>query len=459
MLRRARSRREEFGPAWLNGRLSQLLPQFPRVRLCVAFSGGADSTALLAALASLPHPPLALRALHINHGLQPAAAQWGRHCRHVAAALGVRCTVRRVAIARGRGESLEAAARTQRYRLLGAQLRAGEVLLTAHHLDDQCETLLLQLLRGAGLAGLAAMPARAPLARGLLLRPLLEVPAAALRTWLSSRGLPWIEDDSNAELHFDRNYLRLRVLPPLRARWPAAAATVARAAGHIAEAQQLLDALAASDLLHARHGRELEVAALRALDGPRRRNALRSWLSAAGVRPPSASILGELAGALLAARADAQPSVTWHGAHVERRAGRLSVRRAGSGRPRPLAQETAALVWRWRRRRHCRLPSGAGSLSLHADAAGPLDLDALGAALQIRARAGGERLRPLRGGPRRTLKQLLQEARVPLALRAQVPLLFDGERLVAAGDLWLDESVQACATSRRRARLVWERGA
>jgi tRNA(Ile)-lysidine synthase len=310
------------------------------------------------------------------------------------------------------------------------------------------------------------MPASAALGRGLLVRPLLEVPRAELRAWVQAQRLAWLEDDSNAQLHLDRNYLRARVLPPLLERWPAAAATVARAAGHLAEGQQLLEALAAEDLGRARHGAQLAASALRALPLARRRNALRAWLGALGARPPSTSVLAQLAGALLSAREDAQPRVAWEGAYVERCADRLSLHLTAASTARPgrgsAAQPAAAaaaapLTWRWRAVRRCTLPDGAGTLSLRRDVHGPLDLDALGALVQLRARTGGERLRPVRGGPRRSLKQLLQEARVPLALRAQLPLLFDGERLIAAGDLWIDESVQARADSAHRGRLVWER--
>jgi tRNA(Ile)-lysidine synthase len=467
MARPARRRPGTFGPPWLKARLAQLLPQFPRVRVCVAFSGGADSTALLGALAALARPPLAVRALYVDHALQPASASWGRQCRGVAQSLAVPYAVRRARIVRARGESLEAAARTARYQLFAESLREGEVLLTAHHQDDQCETLLLQLLRGAGLSGLAAMPVCAPLGRGLLVRPLLEVPRGELRAWVKAQRLTWVEDDSNAQLHLDRNYLRARVLPPLIERWPAAAATVARAARHIGEAQQLLEALAAEDLRRARHGGQLAASALRALPGPRRRNALRAWLGALGARTPSTSVLAQMAGALLAARADAQPRVAWGGAYVERCADLLSLhlapagpvpRAPGSGAPPTTSAAGPPISWRWRAARRCALPAGAGTLRLQREVHGPLDLDALGATLQLRVRSGGERLRPVRGGPRRSLKQLLQEAHVPLALRAQLPLLFDGERLIAAGDLWLDESVQARADSAHRGRLVWQRG-
>src|SRR4029077_5601171 len=185
--------------------------------------------------------------VHIDHRLHPHSRRWSAHCRRLARSLAVPLEVLSARIARAPGESVEAAARTARYRLLARSLEEGEALLTAHHEDDQLETVLLQLLRGAGLAGMAAMPARAAFARGALVRPLLSWSRAELTAWVRSQGLEWIEDPSNAELRHDRNYLRTRVLPLIRERWPAAAATVARAARHAAEAQRLLEALGGAD--------------------------------------------------------------------------------------------------------------------------------------------------------------------------------------------------------------------
>jgi tRNA(Ile)-lysidine synthase len=454
MARAQRGSPSSFGPQWLQRRLIELLPGFPDVALCVAFSGGCDSTALLAALIQLPQPPRALRALHIDHRLQPDSRRWSWHCRRIARRVHIPLTVRTARIARARGESLEAAARTARYRLLGAALAEGEALLTAHHQDDQLETVLLQLLRGAGVAGLAAMPALAPFGRGVLVRPLLTVPQVALADWVRAQGLTWVEDESNAQLRPDRNYLRARVLPVIRARWPAAAATVARSARHLAEAQRLLDALGEADAGRESCGAMLSAKVLRRLPPERRRNALRFWITAAGLLAPPASRLEEIAGALLAAREDAQPLVVWEGAQV-RRQGDLLVLRAG-GVPGAAAKRLPELAWQWRRRRTQVLPPPFGALVLEPDARGPLDLDALGPTLVLRERRGGERLRPVRGGPRRALKQLLQEARVPVPRRAQLPLLFDRGRLIGVADLWLDESVQAHAASRRRARLLWQ---
>jgi len=309
-----------FGPRALSRRLAQLLPGFPDLAVCVAFSGGADSTALLAALAQLKRPPLKLRALHVDHRLHPHSSRWAAHCRRVARALGVPLRVRTANVARARGESLEAAARAARYGLLATALAPDEALLTAHHQDDQLETVLLQLLRGAGVAGIAAMPALAAFARGRLVRPLLPWSRAELTAWVRSQGLEWIEDPGNSELRLDRNYLRARVLPLIRERWPAAAATVTRAARHAAEAQRLLDAVGAADAARASFGAMLSAQRLRTLPPERRRNALRFWITAAGHLAPPASRLEEIAGPLLQARADAQPCVRWEGALLQRQA-------------------------------------------------------------------------------------------------------------------------------------------
>jgi len=450
MVRARRGGSSSFGPQWLQRRLALLLPGLHDLAVCVAFSGGADSTALLAGLSRLPRPPRALRALHVDHRLQPQSRRWSAHCRRIARALAVPLVVRSAHITPGRGESLEAAARAERYRLLEADLAPGEALLTAHHQDDQLETVLLQLLRGAGVAGLAAMPAVARFGRGLLVRPLLPVPREALIEWLLEQRLSWVEDPSNAQLRADRNYLRARVLPLIRERWPGAAATVSRSARHAAEAQRLLDLLGEADAGDAGCGAMLSAKVLRRLTPERRRNALRFWIAAAGVLTPPASRLEEIAGPLLAAREDAQPLVAWQGAVVQRQGDLLALR---SG---PLAvARLPELIWDWRKRRTQRLPPPFGELHLKRDAHGPLDLDSLGPTLLLRARQGGERLRPVRGGPRRALKQLLQEARVPVERRAQLPLLFDRGRLIGVADLWIDESVQAHPASRRRARLLW----
>jgi tRNA(Ile)-lysidine synthase len=454
-----------FGPEWLASELAKLVPAFPNVSLCVALSGGVDSTALLAALAAKRPRSLQLRALHVDHGLRPASKQWAAHCRMLARNLHVPLKVLTTKVERPRGTSLEAAARDARYGLLAAALHRGEILLTAHHSDDQLETVLLQLLRGSGLPGISAMPALAPFAEGFLARPLLSRSRAELEVWVREQGLTWVEDDTNVDESLDRNYLRLRILPLIRDRWPGAATAVARSARHAAEAQSLLDTLALADVDRASYGESLSAKSLRALPPDRRRNALRFWITRAGFLAPDTRRLEEVAGPLLDARPDANPFVKWgegEGSVCAQRHGDLLSLRAQSSHAAPPAD----LVWSWHDSLTYDLPRALGKLELEPDPRGPLDLDALPPTLTIRWRVGGERLSPRPGGPRRALKNLLQESHVPVPERAHLPLLFSTpssgatsseERLLAVADLLLDKTVQATPTTRRRARVLWKK--
>lgn len=455
---------DKFGADWLAARIAALVPAYPDVSLCVALSGGVDSTALLAALAPSRSKVARLRALHVDHGLRPASKQWAQHCRSLARHLHVPLKVLTTRVERVRGESLEAAAREARYRLLASALEPGEVLLTAHHCDDQLETVLLQLFRGSGLPGLAGMPALAPFAKGWLVRPLLPRSRAELEAWAREQELTWLDDDSNADVQLDRNYLRLHVLPLIRERWPGSPTAVARSARHAAEAQMLLDALALADVNRARYGESLSVKSLRTLPPDRRRNALRFWITRAGHLAPDTRRLEEVAGALLEARPDANPFVEWSGGERTPRP-RVRVQREGDlltlSSPVAAASALADILWSWRECRTCILPSDLGKLELEPDERGPIDLDALPDVLTIRWRGGGERLVPHRGGPRRSLKNLLQEARVPIAERARLPLIFsitpDGAHLIAVADLLLDERVQPTSATRNRGRLYWKK--
>jgi tRNA(Ile)-lysidine synthase len=242
------------------------------------------------------------------------------------------------------------------------------------------------------------------------------------------------------------------VLPAIRARWPGAAGAVARSARHAAEGQQLLTEMARRDVERASLGASLSVAALRALPPARRRNALRHWIAAAGRLQPDERRLMQLAGPVIDARPDANPQVTWGVTVARRHAGRLTL----ANRREKGAPAAPAVVWRWGRSPSCVL-EGGGALSLTPDARGPVSLAALPEELSVRLRSGGERLTPVRGGPRRAVKSLLQEARVPLSDRGALPLIFAGDRLVAVADLWLDESVQAQEAAPLRGRITWLR--
>ena len=445
--------RPRADPAWVYAQLLRLHRQAATAPLCVAFSGGADSTALLALLAQLPAVQPRLRALHIDHGLHPQSQLWARAARASCRALKVPMVTQRLRLVRPRGQSLEAVARAGRYAAVASALAPGEVLLTAHHLEDQLETVLLQLLRGAGLPGLAAMPGVMPLGAGVLVRPLLSVPRSQLRAWVQARGLLSIEDPANADVTFDRNYLRHQVLPAIVSRWRGAAGAVARSARHIAAAQELLDEVARADVARAADGAALSVASLRTLPLERRRNALRFWISQSGRVVPDARRLEEIAVVLLAARVGANPVVSWGQLRVQRHAGRLSLEEVAP------AAAPFAVAWNLRRQSRLTLPAGLGHLELVRSGHGLIDAAALPAQVTVRTRRGGERLRPRVGGPSRTLKSLLQSEAISLRERQQLPLLFAGEHLAAAGDLWVDARWQPGAKTTQRLRLIWHRPA
>jgi tRNA(Ile)-lysidine synthase len=396
-----------------------------RPRVVVAFSGGVDSTVLAYALVGQRRKLGGLRLVHVDHGLQAASAQWSKQCAQMARGWRAPIAIVRADIQRRRGDSPEAAAREARYALLAAAMQPGEVLVTAQHRDDQAETLLLQLMRGAGVAGLAAMPAIADFRPGRIARPLLEVARAEIEAFAREARLQWIEDPSNTDVRFARNFLRHRLMPLIREQWPGAERALARTARHMAEAQILLVGDALRDLAAAADGNGLSVATLRSLPLARRRNALRVFISRAGVEMPEASRLKEITGPLLTARADAQPEVRFGAAVLRRRGGRLELQVIAEERSQS-SLENVAKSWNWSADRECVLNAAQDTIALIDDAQGPIDLDRLPPVLELRARRGGERLRP---GPRartQTLKALLQAAKVPPDDRARVPLLFAG---------------------------------
>jgi len=264
----------------------------PQLPLAVAFSGGADSTALLVACAR--RWPGCVTALHVNHGLQAAASDFERQCEATCASLGVALHVRRVDARHRAGDSPEDAARVARYDAIHEMAAAAgaKSVALAQHADDQVETLLLALSRGAGLAGIAGM--RAAWARDGVdyTRPMLDVAAGDIRAWLRAQGIPWVEDPSNADERFTRNRIRARLLPALAEAFPSYRDTFARSGRHAAQAQSLLEEIAAEDL--ARAGTPPSIEALRAMSRPRRANALRWWLKSAHGQQPSAAQLDEL---------------------------------------------------------------------------------------------------------------------------------------------------------------------
>jgi tRNA(Ile)-lysidine synthase len=391
----------------------------------IAFSGGLDSTVLLHLLAKLAKteslPPFC--AIHVHHGLQVVADAWPDHCRSVCDALQVPLQVSRVQVQPG--DSLERAARDARYGAFLEVTGANEVLLTGQHRDDQAETLLFRLLRGAGVRGLSGMPRQRRLGQGYLVRPLLDATRADLEAYAAEHQLSWIEDPSNQDRHFSRNYLRHQVLPLLTARWPQAIASIARSAAHMSEAQGLLVELAQIDLSQASTPGDfdwlglpsLELAALEKLSEARQRNALSYWLGPLTSLPDSDHWSGWVD--LRDATGDARPIWRLAQGELHRAGGRIWWLSGAWLRPSPA-------VGAWPDPALPRVLPDNGVLALTGQIPdGPL---------QIRYREGGE-VMDLPGRGHRDLKRLLNENAVPLFIRGRLPLLFKGRQLLAVANL------------------------
>lgn len=423
-----------------------LIPQPGEPRpVLLGFSGGLDSTVLLHLLAASPSLHGGLRALHVHHGLQAAADAWQAHCEGECARLGIPLQGVRVQVPRNAGAGPEGAARAARHAAFHAALREGEVLALAHHADDQAETFLLRALRASGPDGLAAMQAWRAHGRGWLWRPLLDAPRDALLAWARGEALDWIEDPSNADDTLDRNYLRARVLPLLRERWPHAGMAFARSAALAAEAVGLLEAEDARALDSVRAGAAdvLDARALLVLPRARRARVLRRWIHALGLPPLPASGVASVESDLLQAAPDSGATYAWADACLQRWRDLLHAGRQRAPLPRD---------WRttWDGRTPL-APPGGGVLRLE------------GAVFEhpvtVHARQGGERITLPGRRHSHALKHVLQERAVPPWERAQLPLLSDAEGAVlAAGDRIVSATLAAWLEA-RSARLAWTRPA
>ncbi len=413
------SRHESFRDllAYVEARIAIHVPA--GARICVGYSGGLDSTVLLQLFARLrERHAFDLAAVHVHHGLSSNADGWAAHCEARARALAVPLAIERVRVDRDSPLGIEAAARAARY---AAYARSGAPFVAlAHHLDDQAETVLLQLLRGSGLKGLAAMAERLPLAgtEVTLLRPLLEVPREALRDYASANALQWIDDESNDSMDIDRNALRITIVPLLAERFPAWRATLARSARHAASAERLLAQIAAADV-----GDVFSGEGLAALDPDRRANALRFFLAARGLAMPSEARLADIARQLAGARDDAQVRIEHDGHWIVRHRGAISV------------VDCANAEGPWSRAWHgeAEVALGAPRGHVHFTASRGEGIAQSGlrdGRWRFAAREGGEHMRLDARRPTRTLKNLLQEHGVPAWQRPLLPLLFHGDELV-----------------------------
>ncbi len=430
-------------------------------KVCVALSGGLDSIVLLNALCELAAPRnIVLSAFHVDHGLSPHAQKWTAFCIEQCRQLGVALTVERVTVDAGAGLGTEAAARAARYAVF-AKCDA-EYLALAHHADDQVETFLIQLLRGSGAPGLSSMPLERVLGSGAprLLRPMLSRTRAELEAFASQRALRWIEDESNTDLAFDRNFLRHSLLPVLEQRFPAYRSTLSRATQNLADAAKLLDVLGRQDLLSLRAGNcdqagdfdhggnsdhgdvgrsGLRVDVLKSWPRARALNTLRYLFREESLTLPHRAAISEALRQVVNARPDAQIRVDF---------GEVSLRRY---------RDHVYLVrnievppdWhaKWSGKEKVALPKGLGELHLRPGQGAGLSARALdGADISVGFRRGGERMAVAAGRPHRNLGKLFQDAGVAPWLRERTPIVFCGEKVAWVPGLGCAAEFQASLT-------------
>ena len=418
---------------------------FPRARLVLGLSGGLDSMVLLEVLRRLAGPlDFRLSCVHVNHNISPNARRWAAFCARQCKRHKIALAVHEVDVEAYRAEGLEAAARRARYQVYARQ--KADFIVLAHHLDDQAETLLLQLLRGAGVKGGAAMPllrdqdsgrkakgTRAP----AILRPMLAVSRQQIEAYAKANKLKWVEDESNADTRYDRNFLRHQVLPVIAQAFPGYRATLARAAGHLAEASLNLDQLAQDDAKLAASGNTLVLAELRRISVARTKNLVRWLLLQQGDAAPEADRLQEGLRQLFQARDDAAVHVPLGACELRRYAGCAYLLRS-------LAEVPAELRRDWDGKRVWPLPELGGTLHFARSKGAGLDCALIGErGLSVSLRQGGEKLRLQPGGSTRSLKNLLQEARMPPWERERLPLIYCADTLVAVPGLGVASGWQA----------------
>ncbi len=414
--------------------LSETLSTLPVCkRLLIAYSGGMDSHVLLHAVWGLRQQMQAqITAIHVNHGLQSEADEWAERCSEFCTSHQIPIQVVTVDAQPKKGESPEAAARNSRYLALQELMLEGDILLTAHHSEDQAETVLLQLLRGSGPSGLSAMPAISGFGPGFHARPLLGVSRADLAEYAQLHTLRWLEDFSNSDISFDRNFLRHEVIPLLKQRWPALDKTLSRSASHCAEAQLLIEEEARHDLQQMLHVQDNSISAPAVADlpPPRARAVIRTWISDTGLRLPDTARLDRVLKEMLTAREDRNPVVHWTDVELRRYRDRLYLMSA-------LPELDPATELEWDGEAPLILPSGLGTLKVEVAQIGISREAWEKGQVSVCFRVGGERCRPLGRSSSKSLKKLFQEYGIPPWERSRVPLIkIDGE-LAAVADLWI----------------------
>lgn len=392
-------------------------------KLLIAYSGGLDSHVLLHLVSQfhLIDNCYEVSAMHIHHGLQKEADAWVEHCQNICDDLKIPLQVNHLGLTINKGESLEEVARKARYSALKQSLQKDEILLTAHHQNDQAETLLLQLFRGAGVQGLASMPHLSDFGLGKHARPLLNETGDKLLAYAKTNQLSYIEDPSNQDCSFDRNFLRKEILPKLRKRWSGIDKTISRSASIQSETLQLLNEMAEQDLIsvsseRSEQSKTLTLTKLSSLSKARQKLLVRHWITHHGFIVPSEKKLKHIFSDVINAKEDAQPLVEWLGTQIRRYQGELYIMS-------PLSDHDSQQVITWDIKEE---PLKIYALGITIPA---LNLKEINENVTIRFRQGGEVVKDAKRG-NISLKNLLNEAGIPPWLRSRVPLVYVGGTLI-----------------------------
>lgn len=404
----------------------------------IAYSGGIDSHVLLHLCAGQADLHSRITAVYVHHGLQAQADDWAAHCGSQATALGVDFLCLNVDAKAANGESPEAAARQARYRALMALIQPDDLVLFAQHREDQMETVLLQLFRGAGIRGLAAMPPAAPFGHGSLIRPLLAIPKSEINEYARVHRLNWVEDPSNQSSDFDRNFLRNQVVPLLKQRWPSVDKTVARSAQHCAEASALLATWNSAHLgsLANPENNSLNIDKLQSLEDAEITGLLRQWFGSLGLKPPSQAVLQTVKQQFLHTGTVTNPHLVTQGHVLKKYRQTLYCLTEKTFAPLPETQD-------WPADKRTMLLANDCVLSLTGANSGISQSLWHGGKITLRRRSGGEKLKLANRAGRHDLKKLFQEAGVPPWERQARPLIYLNDRLAAVAGLWIAE--WACA--------------
>lgn len=406
-------------------------------RLIIAYSGGLDSSVLLHYLAAHRAELPELVAVHINHGLQQQAESWQQHCQQMCDQLDITLQIIHVDAQAVNGESPEEAARNARLQAFKQVVGEGDCLLTAHHQNDQAETVLLQLMRGAGVNGLAAMPVTGQFAKAELHRPLLSYTREQLHSYALQHQLQWIDDHSNSDTRFDRNFVRHQLVPLIQQRWPSAITTLDRVAGHQQEALQLLEDIAEQDWQQCRGNddQQLIINQVQTLSKPRQMNLFRYWMKRCHVIRPNKAKLNELQNTLLSCRSDAMALVEWSDVAIRRYADHLYLLKQAT-------QQLSEVHWQ-------QFP---GPLTLsNGQKLTVQQVDSNGlcvpenASVSVRTRKGGEKIKLAGHQHHHELKKLFQQWRVPYWLREQIPLLYINNDIAAVVGYGIGDKYRAKA--------------